>query len=283
VRQLGLVVWSLLLLLGRSAALAQSPQSPLVVWCFGDSITEIYAPVLAALKPEWNVRNLGIAGETSDVGLARLRALLDPNELDPNSNPHPDIVVVFEGTNDVNHKLFGDPNFSYGAVGAASNVRAMVASVRAAGAIPITGLPVGTIKPTVFPIELRSHVVDFRRELRTLGSLLRRQSPKVHFKLRYIDEFTPGSFFVHESYLGALVMSRRVVVVVNRLLSQGIISTSTTIPTSTSTTTSTETPTTTTTSCISDGNPCAVDGDCCAGSCQVGVCGTTSTTTSTLP
>jgi lysophospholipase L1-like esterase len=262
------LIWSL----GQSLALAQSN---LVVWCFGDSITNLYAPVLASLRPDWDVENYGLDHETSTDGLVRLQALLA-------EKPLPNVVVILEGANDIGFHLMGDPNYPLGGYGASVNVRAMAAAVRAAGAVPITALPVGTISPSVFPFA-RDFILAFRREYRTLGAQLRDQNPNVHFRLRYIDEFATVGFFIHQSDLGSMVLSRRVVVVVERLLRRGTVTTTTTLPTVTTSTTSTSTSTTTTTACAADGSSCVNDGDCCSGSCAAGVCGMTTTTTTTLP
>src|SRR5262249_30262168 len=175
-------------------------------------------------------REYGLDHETGVEGLVRLQTLLA-------EKPPPNVVVILEGANDIGFHLMGDPNYPLGGYGASFNVRAMAAAVWAAGAVPVTALPVGTISPRLFPFA-RHFILAFRREYRTLGAPLRDQNPNVHFRLRYIDEFATVGFSIHESDLGSMVLSRRVVVVVEWLLRRGTVTTTTTLPTVTSSTTS---------------------------------------------
>jgi len=120
-----------LLLLGLGAApVARSITS---VAAFGDSITE-GDPWVSALGDVYDTEDLGLGGERTDAGLARLRAWI------AGGTGATDYVTLLEGTNDVFVTRYSeDATFA--------NLRQMVADVEAAGLIPVVIAPPPVIAP----------------------------------------------------------------------------------------------------------------------------------------
>lgn len=115
------------------AACSKRPQyQPLppasVVLAFGDSITygtgaaagEDYPTRLAA-KTGWQVVNGGVPGDTTETAHVRLQPLLEEH--------HPALVIVELGGNDFLHGSADEP--------VAANLQAMLAEIKAAGAVPV--------------------------------------------------------------------------------------------------------------------------------------------------
>ncbi len=116
-------------------ATALRPARP-VVWAFGDSNTYGYAPYLAAARPGWDVRNLGVGGETSAGGLTRATTTLAG--VAAADRPH--VAVVAYSTNDMVHHLFlDDPAFAPPTVG--QHVGAIADAFEAVSAKVVVGLP----------------------------------------------------------------------------------------------------------------------------------------------
>lgn len=198
----GAVIVLVLALLGPSAA----ADKPLQVWCVGDSIVRLYARELATLEPGWTVDDLGRGGERSTEGRPRLDTLLG-------ERPAPDIVILIYGANDVvADRMRHEAGF--GSESAAANIRAMAARVRAAGALPIIALPVGSppLRPED-PAEARTTLVALRRGFAELRRLLHAEHPHVDFRLTKHEHFFDA---VHPSPTGAQVIAARARLAVRR-------------------------------------------------------------------
>ncbi len=188
----GLVVGLLLLIAGRASA------SPLV-WCFGDSITGHYGPLLAADHPEWNVVVHWKGGEHSDEAAVRLQGLLD-------TEPPPDVVVLETGTNDMlAYTVFADPT-NHSPAEAAARIAAMRDLLTARGIAVIVATPVGTLHPRREYGLPRYGYLVYGRALAQLRALLRRMSPMVSFRISsdrlYAD-------FVHPNAQGDEILAGR--------------------------------------------------------------------------
>jgi len=181
-------------------------QPPPRLWCVGDSITHFYAPVLATREPAWTVVDLGRGGERSDQGLVRLVALLA-------ANPPPDVVVLAFGANDVATRVMdGDP--TYGPRPAADNVREMARRVRAAGAVPIVGLPVGAPPPDpADDATARRNLRALRHAFARLRAALRDERPRVDLRLVRRELFLDA---LHPRPAGVERITRRVARAVRR-------------------------------------------------------------------
>jgi lysophospholipase L1-like esterase len=198
---------ALLLVAGDGANAAARPR----VWCVGDSITQRYAPALAARQPGWEVLDLGVGGERSDAGLARLTDRLAA------SGEKPDVVVVFFGTNDLVAGLLKH-EAGYGPVEAASNVAAMVDRVRAAGARVLVGLPVGMPRPRAGdPPPAVAILRALRRGAARLRAILRREHAHETVDLR-LSRHELFADVVHPTPAGSAELARRVARAVGRVL-----------------------------------------------------------------
>jgi lysophospholipase L1-like esterase len=189
-------VLALALLVGAGAG-------PLRVWCVGDSITQRFAPVLAAREAGWAVSDLGAGGERSDAGRERFAKLLDAAQVAP------DVVVVQFGANDVMAgPLRGEPG--YGPAEAAANVAAMVARVRARGARALVALPVGAPAPRPGdPAEARAILRTLRRGFARLRRRLQRANPGATVDLR-LTRHELFADVLHPTPAGSDELARRV-------------------------------------------------------------------------
>ena len=190
---------TLLLLLPLLAPARAVAETPLQVWCVGDSIVLRYARRLQALEPGWAVIDLGLGGERSDEGRVRLESTL-------RDRPAPDVAIIIYGANDlVAGRVNGMPG--HGPETAAANIRAMAARLRAAGAVVIIALPVGSPPPRPDdPESGRRTLVTLRRGFRELRALLHREHPHVDFRLTRSEQFVDA---VHPSPAGAAVIAAR--------------------------------------------------------------------------
>jgi lysophospholipase L1-like esterase len=181
-------------------------QAPLRVWCVGDSIVLRYASVLRRLEPRWEVVDLGLGGERSDQGRARLETALK-------ERPAPEVAIIIYGANDlVAGRLKGIPG--HGPKTAAANIRAMTAALRAAGALPIVALPVGAPPPRPEdPPEGRQTLVVLRRGFAELRGLLHEERPHVDFRLTRQELFIDA---VHPAPAGAAIIAARARAAVRR-------------------------------------------------------------------
>ena len=196
----------LIVLLHHAAAAA-----PLRVWCLGDSITVRYARALAERRPDWTVTDLGIGGERSDEGRARLERILA-------SDPPPDVAIVIYGANDiVAGRLEGRPG--HGPAQAAENLRAIAARLRGAGVVPIVALPVGAPPPSPSdPPDAREKLVALRRGFAELRRALGRERPRVDFRLTEKGLFVDA---VHPSREGGALLAARAEAAIVRALRAG--------------------------------------------------------------
>jgi lysophospholipase L1-like esterase len=199
-----------LLLLLPLLAPARAVADPLQVWCVGDSIVLRYARRLQALEPGWAVTDLGVGGERSDEGRARLEEVLRDRSA-------PDVAIIIYGANDlVAGRVQGMSG--HGPESAATNIRAMAARLRAAGAIPIVALPVGSPPPRPDdPESGRRTLVTLRRGFRELRALLQRERPHVDFRLTRHEQFVDA---VHPSPTGATLIAKRASQAVRRVLAR---------------------------------------------------------------
>jgi len=182
------------------------------VWCLGDSITVRYAHPLAARRPDWTVVDLGLGGERSDEGRARLDRLLASDEA------RPAVAIIIYGANDiVAGRLDRKPG--HGPAQAAENLRAIAARLRAAGIVPILALPVGAPPPapTDDP-EAHAKLLALRRGFAELRGALHRERPRVDFRLTDKALFVDA---VHPSPAGSNVLAARAEIAVERALRAG--------------------------------------------------------------
>jgi lysophospholipase L1-like esterase len=189
-------------LLVVGAAVGREPR-PLRVWCVGDSITQRYAPVLAARGTGWAVTDLGVGGERSDAGRDRLAGLLAA------SPEPPDVVVLLFGANDVvAGPLRGEAG--YGPAEAAANIGEMVARVRSRGGRVLVGLPSGAppLRPGD-PPEARAIVRKLRRGFARLRRLLQLAYPGATVDLR-LSRYELFADVVHPTPAGSDVLARAV-------------------------------------------------------------------------
>jgi lysophospholipase L1-like esterase len=203
-------VTTLLLLLPLLAPARAVAETPLQVWCVGDSIVRRYAKRLQELEPGWTVIDLGLGGERSDEGRARLESVL-------RDRPAPDIAIIIYGANDLYAgRVQGMPG--HGSDSAATNIRAMAARLRAAGAAPIIALPVGSPPPRPDdPESGRRTLVALRRGFRELRALLHREHPHVDFRLTRHEQFVDA---VHPSPAGGALIAARARRAVRRVLAE---------------------------------------------------------------
>ena len=199
-----------LLVLAAGAAAGGAPGRPRV-WCVGDSLTQRYAPRVAAAAPGWDVGDFGVGGERSDAGRDRFTQLL------ATADAPPDVVVVEFGTNDVaSDVLRHEPG--YGPAEVVANVRDMAARAQARGACVLVGLPVGTPAPRPSdPAEARAIVRALRRGFAHLRRQLRAAYPGATVDLR----LETRELFVdvlHPTPAGSELLAGRVVRAVRRRL-----------------------------------------------------------------
>jgi len=185
-----------------ASGLAWDVQPPPRVWCVGDSITHFYVPALVRLEPTWTVVDLGRGAERSDHGLVRLLGLLA-------ENPPPEVVVLLFGANVLEGAR------AHGPAEAAANIRQMALLVRAAGAIPIIGLPVGTPPASDEDapdagVRLRA----LRRGFAALRAALRAERPQVDGRLPRRTLFLDA---LHPRPAGVERIARRVAAAVRRV------------------------------------------------------------------
>jgi lysophospholipase L1-like esterase len=182
------------------------------VWCLGDSITVRYAHALAARRPDWTVVDLGLGGERSDEGRARLDRLLARVE------PLPAVAIVIYGANDIVAGRL-DHRPGHGPAQAAENLHAIAARLRDAGIVPIVALPVGAPppSPTDDP-EAHAKLLALRRGFAELRRALHREHPRVDFRLTDKALFVDA---VHPSPAGGAALAARAEAAVERALRVG--------------------------------------------------------------
>ena len=193
-----------------TGAAASSP--PLRVWCLGDSITVRYARALAARRPDWIVVDLGLGGERSDEGRARLDRLLASDEA------RPAVAIVIYGANDIVAGRL-DHRPGQGPAQAAENLHAIAARLRDAGIVPIIALPVGAPPPSTEDApDAHERLLALRRGFAELRRALHREQPRVDFRLTEKALFVDA---VHPTPAGGAVLAARAEAAIKRALRGG--------------------------------------------------------------
>jgi lysophospholipase L1-like esterase len=188
--------------------LLQPAAAGLRVWCLGDSITVRYARALGARRPDWTVTDLGVGGERSDEGRARLDRILAQDQ-------PPDVVIVGYGANDIVAGRL-DHRPGHGPAQAAENLRAIATRLRAAGVVTIIALPVGAPPPSpADPPDAHVKLLALRRGFAELRRALWHDRPRVDFRLTEKRLFVDA---VHPSPEGGALLAARAETAVVRAL-----------------------------------------------------------------
>ena len=162
-------IWALLacmgLLVSTNMAQGDEAKSPVAaktrVVCFGDSITAgKYPDHLAELRPDLEIVNAGVGGNTTGQGLARIEADVLSRK--------PNVVLIMFGTNDSvlrAAKAYRTPLKTFG-----DNVEKMILACRAAGAEPV----VATLLPIISAPYYTRHPKEFYTPEGGLDAILAR-------------------------------------------------------------------------------------------------------------